>query len=432
MALPPQELPRAPTEDEIPTIAQRHAEAYTQLLEHILDAVSGDSATLENTVLAIAHLENSQASERALIMALKYCAPHLRVQMKCEEAEALWQELGNGQRDRIYPLIASARATSPQRQTEVVRLADKMLSDLQDLGVGDMHGHSFKNIQANMDSIKQYSVRFLRNLREEDRSIEADIDELDGISDRLQNTELIEEDGQPVKLRVPYTGNYHTIMQRAHSADVRKKMYEIHSSRYIQNVSLFKEILILRDENARHLGFKNHAELRLRDRLPLSIAAVNKLLTSTLDALQQHRQASTGGKSTASKSREKEEENSKTQPWDIAYNRAKQAPESKVAGATKFAEYFPLWHTVQMMIMLAQDLFELRFEPITAESLLEANWPKEVKGWAVWERETSNNSFIGYFLADLLDRPNKYKGNQSVNLGPVRLFNSLLGWASRY
>lgn len=432
MALPPQELPRAPTEDEIPTIAQRHAAAYTQLLDHILTSVSHDNATLENTVLAIAHLENSQASERALILALKYCSPVLRVQIKCEGAEALWQEVGNGQRKGIYSLIASARANSSQQQTQVIRLVDKMLSDLQGLGVGGMHGPSAKKIQANKDSIKQLSVMFLRNLRGEDRSIDANINELDEILDRLQNTELIEEDSQPAKLRVPYTGNYDTVMQRAHSTDIRKKMYEIHSSRYTQNISLFKEILILRDENARLLGFENHAELRLRDRLPLSIAAVNKLLASTLDALQQHRQATSRSKLTASKSPKKKEENITTQPWDKAYNKAKLAQESNVARATKFAEYFPLWHTVQMMIILAQDLFGLKFEPITAESLLEANWPKEVKGWAVWDREPSSNSFIGYFLADLQDRPHKYKGNQSVNLGPVRLFDSLIGYASKY
>ncbi|KAJ3498766.1 hypothetical protein NLG97_g866 [Lecanicillium saksenae] len=416
MALLRQELPRAPTEDEIPTIAQRHAAAYTQLLEHILASVGLDNATLENTVLAIAHLENSQAIERALVMALKYCSPFLSVQTKCEEAEALWQELDNGQRERIYSLIASARAASPQQHTQVSRLADKMLSDLQDLGIGSMHGPSVKKIQANKDIIKQHSVRFLRNLREENRSIEANINELDDILDQLRNTELIKADGQPEKLRVPYTGNYYTVMQGAHSADIRKKMFEIHSSRYNRNTSLFKEILLLRDENARLLGFENHAELRLPDRLPSSIAAVNKLLGSTLDALQQHKQAETGSGLAASASLKKEDETN--QPWDKAYNRAKLAEESRVAGATKFAEYFPLWHTFQMMIVLAQDLFELKFESITAESLLEANWPKEVKGWAVWEREPSSDSFIGYFLADLKDRPHKYKGNQSVNLGP--------------
>ncbi|OAA62383.1 metallopeptidase MepB [Akanthomyces lecanii RCEF 1005] len=418
MALLRQELPRAPTEDEIPTIAQRHAAAYTQLLEHILAGVGLDNATLENTVLAIAHLENSQATERALLMALKYCSPFWSVQTKCEEAEALWQELGNGQRERIYSLIASARATSPQQHTQVIRLADKMLSDLQDLGIGSMHGPSAKKIQANKDSIQQHSLMFLRNLREVDRSSEADINELDDILNQLRNTELIEADGQPAKLRVPYTGNYHTVMQRAHSADIRKKMFEIHSSRYNRNTSLFKEILLLRDENARLLGFENHAELRLPDRLPPSIAAVNKLLGSTLDALQQHKQAETGSRLAASESLKNEDETIITQPWDKAYNRAKLAQESRVAGATKFAEYFPLWHTVQMMIVLAQDLFELKFESITAESLLEANWPKEVKGWRVWEREPSSNSFIGYFLADSQDRPHKYKGNQSVNLGP--------------
>lgn len=431
-ALARQTFPRAPAEHEIWEIAQRHAAAYTELLESILTNVGPDSATLENTVFAIARLENAQSGERAMIKALKYCSPVLNIQKECEKAEALWREAGSDRRAGMYPLIAAARAASSEPQAQLSRLADKMLSDLHDLGFSDMRGDAAKELRDNKEGIKQRSVQFLRNLREEDRSIEATAEEMDGVLDQLKNTKLIETEGQPAKLCVPYTGNYNSIMRRAHNADVRKKMYEIHSTRYIENVSLFKEILLLRDKNSRLLGYNNHAELRLRDRLPPSITAVNELLTSTLNALQQHRQATTQDQPGKPKASQNKTEVITTAPWDKLYNKAKLLQnKSKGDVASEFAAYFPLWHTFRRMTWLAEDIFGLRFEPIPADSLLAASWHSDIKGWAVWEGEQEGGGgFVGYFLADLQNRPHKYKGNQSVNLMPVGTSSLLLPHAS--
>lgn len=423
LPLPPQALPRALAEDEIITIAQRHVKSYTQLLECITTSVHRDNATFENTVLPIASLENAQASDSALIKALKYCSPSLSVQKGCEDAETLWREFGHDQRTKLYQLITSAIARAADSpHTPVTRLAEKILSDLQKLGFSDMSGACSEKIRKNKETIEQRSMVFLRNLREEDRSIETSTDQLDGVLEQLQNAQLIEIEGQPPRVRVPYAGNYNTIMRLAHNADIRKRMYEIHSTRYIKNVSLFKDIILLRDENARLLGYDNHAELRLRDRLAPSVAAVNVLLTSTIDKLRHLKKPSMVSKPIASKPLEKEK--TAVPPWDKAYNKAKLLPsDTNAAGATTFAEYFPLWHTFQKMLSLAQDIFELEFKPIAASALLEANWPTDVKGWEVWEREPSGmGSFVGYLLADLQNRPHKYKGNQSVNLQPVRPF----------
>ncbi len=425
LPLPPQALPRALAEDEIITIAQRHAKSYTQLLERITTSVHRDNATFENTVLPIASLENAQASDSALIKALKYCSPSLSVQKACEDAETLWREFGHDQRTKLYQLITSAIARAADSpHTPVTRLAEKILSDLQKLGFSDMSGACSEKVRKNKETIEQLSMVFLRNLREEDHSIETSTDQLDGVLEQLQNTQLIEIEGQPPRVRVPYAGNYNTIMRLAHNADVRKRMYEIHSARYVKNVSLFKEIILLRDENARLLGFDNHAELRLRDRLAPSVAAVNVLLTSTIDKLRQLKKPSTINKPIVSKPLETNKEKTAVLPWDKAYNKAKlQTSNTNAARATTFAEYFPLWHTVQKMLSLAQDIFELEFQPIAASVLLEANWSTDVKGWVVWAREPNGmGSFVGYLLADLQNRPHKYKGNQSVNLQPVRPF----------
>jgi metallopeptidase MepB len=86
------------------------------------------------------------------------------------------------------------------------------------------------------------------------------------------------------------------------------------------------------------------------------------------------------------------------------------------------AEYFPLRHTVSAMMALVADCLQLRFTPVSAAVLKEAKaiWHPDVEVWSVWEyRPDSEGDFIGYLYADLISRPNKYKGNQSVNLQRV-------------
>lgn len=424
--IPPQQLPRVPGEHEIATTAQRHATQYAELLDHIINTVCPSNAAFENTVLSVASLYNVQAGERAVIKALKYCSPALSVQKESEKAEALWRESVHYKHARLYPLIISARITVSGNEREKVRLTEKMLFDLEELGSNDATGDSAQKIRENKESIKQHTVAFLCNLREEERSIDTTANDLNGVLDQLQNITLIEGQGLPQTIRVPYAGNYTTIMRLAHSTDVRKRMYEIHSTRYVKNVALFKEILLLRDENARLLGYENHAELRLRDRLPLSLAAVNKFLNSTLDTLHQHRDAAKiKTLKVAEFSRTEKKMPTMVEPWDKAYTKAKtmqtEASTTNTTQASNFAEYFPLWHTFQKILALLQDTLELKFHPIAASMLLDKNWHQEIKGWTLWEREPlGTGGFVGYLMVDLQNRPHKYKGSQSVNIQPVR------------
>lgn len=92
------------------------------------------------------------------------------------------------------------------------------------------------------------------------------------------------------------------------------------------------------------------------------------------------------------------------------------------ADNAEIAEYFPLRHTVSAMLDIFADCLQLRFEPIPKEELRESLWHEDVEAWVVSdERLESKGDFIGFLFADLLSRPNKYKGNQSVNLQPVRV-----------
>ena len=103
-------------------------------------------------------------------------------------------------------------------------------------------------------------------------------------------------------------------------------------------------------------------------------------------------------------------------PWDIFYYSSILQREKQVDHAA-IAEYFPLRHTFSVMLETFAECLHLRFTPLPVGDHL---WHEQVQAWSVWEKdETGADYFAGYFFADLIGRPNKYKGNQSVNLQPV-------------
>jgi Zn-dependent oligopeptidase len=57
---------------------------------------------------------------------------------------------------------------------------------------------------------------------------------------------------------------------------------------------------------------------------------------------------------------------------------------------------------------------------VTQKDLDSFVWHEDVTGWTVWEtRPEKDNDFVGYLFIDVLARPHKYRGNQSVNIQPV-------------
>jgi metallopeptidase MepB len=104
----------------------------------------------------------------------------------------------------------------------------------------------------------------------------------------------------------------------------------------------------------------------------------------------------------------------KLMPWDFFYYSAMVSKETQVVHAA-IAEYFPLRHTVSAMLDIFADCLQLRFGPIPKEELQSSIWYDDVEAWIVSdERLETKGNFIGFLFADLLGRPNKYKGNQSV------------------
>ncbi len=140
-----------------------------------------------------------------------------------------------------------------------------------------------------------------------------------------------------------------------------------------QNVPLFKEAIILRDEAARLLGYLDHASFRIEDKMAKTPKTVNDFLddlrvqlapggvkeTEYLKEIKKEDLISPGLEST---------NDGNYYLWVTRfYNRMMVEKEFSIDGQ-KIAEYFPLQSTIEGMLAIFEELFGLQ-QPLDSVSL---------------------------------------------------------------
>lgn len=118
-----------------------------------------------------------------------------------------------------------------------------------------------------------------KNLHEDKSGLWLASDELEGVPSRFIDR-LIKGDGEHqgklwLPAKVPQSS---PILAHAKLEATRKRVYYIIQNRMPANVDLFRQIVLLRDETARMLGYDNHACLRIADKMMKIPAQVNELL----------------------------------------------------------------------------------------------------------------------------------------------------------
>lgn len=163
-----------------------------------------------------------------------------------------------------------------------------------------------------------------------------------------------------------------------------------------QNVALFKEAVLLRDEGARLLGYPNHAAFCIEDKMAKEPATVNTFLSDLRKRL-----APGGEKETKHllELKKKDEESRGLKPdgnyylWDHRFYDRMMVEQEYNIDEVKIAEYFPLQSTVRAMLHIFEELFGLVFvelDPSERKRLSPTSkaediaWHEDVILFSVW------------------------------------------------
>ncbi len=193
--------------------------------------------------------------------------------------------------------------------------------------------------------------------------------------------------------------------------DLRQELWEAWTARGARdgasdNAPIIREILALRAEQARLLGYENFTDYRLDDTMAKTSAAAERLLLQVWEPAKSKARDERAALEAVART---EGLNEAIEPWDWRYYAEKVRQGRYDLDEADIKRYFVLDNMVQAAFDTAGRLFGLSF---TERSDLPTYHP-DVR---VWEVRDKSGSHLGLFLHDNYARPGKQSG----------------AWSSRY
>lgn len=395
--------------------------------------VTPETATFTNVIQPWLEEEDLNQGAEAVIDMYRYAGPDQESRDAAEEATRLMSECTArlALRKDLFLLVKAVADKGDYPNEECRKAVKDMLREYTNVGHGKLSSGQIETLLDSRKEIDQLCQDFNRNLRDNTAGDWFTPAELEGVSNE-EIQRLAGKGGHKVYIDFGKRADRLLVLRHAHSPASRRKLYLGNEQKLSENMALFKRVMVLRDDNARLLGFKSHAEFKLQERIATSTEWVDDVLTRMREQLlpigRQVMDQLKAKKRThlAADHPPGEDE---IRPWDFHYY-MRLLEEDKLVDHDLISEYFPLQKTVLRMLGLFESSLQLRFLPMTPSELSGRTWHEDVEAWSVWDNRTGHmGEFIGYLFSDILYRSGKYKGNQNVNLQAVsvQIIDLLLG-----
>jgi metallopeptidase MepB len=342
-------------------------------------------------------------------------------------------EIESGMREDLFKLVDAVSKRVGSLDPESKRLVEKSRQGYIKNGLGIPAGPKrdrFKEIKKQLSDI---SITFQKNLNEEKGGIWFKVEELDGVPEDL--VAAFEKGKGENEGKVFVTFKYPDLfpcLKYAKNPKTRQKLYIGNENKSNQNIPLFKQAIVLRDEAARLLGYKNHAEFKLEDKMAKDPKTVDDFLGDLRSRL-----ADGGVKEIeklkklkhddlASRGEEKLDDG-RYYLWDHRFYDRLMLEKDFQLDQEQISEYFPLIASIQGMLHIFEELFGLVFTQIEgddADKISETSkgsdviWHEDVKLFSVFDDDAEGGGFVGYLYLDLHPRPGKYSHAANFNLQP--------------
>ena len=289
------------------------------------------------------------------------------------------------------------------------RLLKKTLDDFRRHGAELDHARKADLSRIDQE-LSQLTTRFAQHVLDATNSFELIIEdpaELSGLPESAlaaarDSAALKGKPGYRLTLQAPSVA---AVMNYADSSKLRRTIWRAFNQRAtkgeLDNRGLVREILNLRRQKARLLGFANFADLVTEDRMAKSgkqaQAFVEELSERTAPAFQRETEELRHFKHRL------EGSSGELEPWDVAYYAEKQRRALYDFDEEELRAYFPVERVLGGAFEIAARLFGVRIEP---EPNLPV-WHPDVRTYRIVD---DDGAPLGVFYVDLHPRENKRDG----------------------
>ena len=256
-----------------------------------------------------------------------------------------------------------------------------------------------KELKKNIKRLNKLSNDFSNNINEYKDSITVTKDELSGLPENYVKGLKKDRKGRYV-VTLDYP-DFFPFIKNAESAPRRKELMDKSLQKGgKKNMKLLSEILELRRQNAKLLGYDTHADFKTEVK---TAKTAKKALIFVRELMKKVHKGTELDISqlTDLKKRFLGVSNTKLEYYDILYYINQLQKEKFNVDSEKVREYFPLETVKKGTFEIYSKLLSVRFQKLNGFHL----WHKDVELYAV---KDDSGQIISYFMLDLYPRANKY------------------------
>ena len=314
--------------------------------------------------------------------------------------EALFGKYKTLREGPAYPCLTKAQKKVIENELRDFRLGGAELPAAEKV--------RFKQI---VEELAGLSSRFNDNVLDATNAFELIVQDrrtLEGIPEDVLDfaAEAARQAGKPGWKFTLHMPSYLPVMQYAQDRNLRSQMYRAYVTRAAEfgearwdNTALILDILKLRREQSRLLGFASFAELSLQPKMAESAQQVLDFLEQLaqrarpyaqrdLAELQEFAAAQLGLQT--------------LQPWDVAYASEKLRVSRYAFSDQEVKQYFPEQQVLEGMFRVVETLYGLHIVADEAPT-----WHEDVRFFSIRNRD---GTLVGQFYLDLYARPSKRGG----------------------
>ena len=201
--------------------------------------------------------------------------------------------------------------------------------------------------------------------------------------------------------------SYVPFQQHSRRRDLRERLYRAYVTRAsagdLDNTPEITEILRLRREEARLLGFGSYAELSLASKMAPDVAAVETMLEELRAASYPAAERDLEDLRAAARAAGAEEADD-LRPWDVAFWAERLREHRFDYKDEELRPYFPLPRVLDGLFALTSRLFGLTVRPADGETTV---WNPEVRFFRIFDDAGSE---VAAFFLDPYSRPHEKRG----------------------
>lgn len=368
-----------------------------------IGALKPSQVSFANTIRALDDLAYRAGTFGNRLYLIKETSTNAAMRDAATDAIKVFQDwaVGLDYREDVYAAVKAFAAKKPTLDGEDARLFEQTLRDYRRAGL-ELPKAERDEVERLRKEVSNLTTDFGTNVTEAKKAVQFSKAQLAGVPDDFLNQKGIKTGDDEYTIMANITFHYLMVLENCKVEATRKTIqFEHDTLAQEKNIPLLKQILKLRNEIARKLGYASWADYQIEPKMAKNAKTAIDFLEKLKAGLQPKFDAETA-EFQKLKARETGDANAVIHFWDWRYYANQLKKEKYTVDAEKLRVYFSYDRVLYGMFDIYQSIFQLKFQEIDPPY----KWTEDLKLFAVSDSKTGEP--LGLFYLDMFPREGKY------------------------